>query len=99
MGGIVSLLLHTIALALTLWRGVRVYVRHKEPVFAFAASLVAMYFVSGIFESTLIVRVSSVSFYLAMCLALLCISGDGTQKHTAIRKITPEERVPIVAGT
>ena len=97
MGGIVSLLLHTIVLVLALWRGVRAYDKHKAPVFAFAASVFAMYLVSGVLESALIVRVSSVSFYLAMCLALLCISGDGAQRHTAIHEVTPEEQSPIVA--
>src|ERR1019366_4795673 len=83
MGGLISLVLHTTVVVIAAWRSVAVYRRHRAPEFAFGACVFAMYLVIGALESVLIIGVSPVSFYVALCLLLVCVSNDSTEQQAA----------------
>ena len=71
--GYVGVALHTLALLLAAWAGVRRYLQTRELVFWLGAALCLIYLVGGYLEAILIVKPSPISFYLAMLLGVMVV--------------------------
>ncbi len=71
--GYVGVALHTLALLVAAWVGVRRYLATRELVFWLGAALCLIYLVGGYLEAILIVKPSPISFYLAMLLAAMTV--------------------------
>ena len=86
--GYVGVVLHTLALLVGAWEGVRRYRATGELWFWLGAALCLIYLVGGYLEAILIVKPSPISFFLAMLLMTLTVT-EGRARHWV--------RVPVVA--
>ena len=77
--GYVGVALHTFALLVAAWVGVRQYLRTRELVFWLGAALCLIYLVGGYLEAILIVKPSPISFYLAMLLAVMTVRAGAAR--------------------
>ena len=77
--GMIGMVLHTGALLMGVLEGTRLFRSTQDLACYLAASLCGIYLVGGYLEALLIVKPSIVSFYLALLLCLLMVSGKAAQ--------------------
>ena len=85
--GYVGVALHTLALLVAAWEGVRRYRATGDLLFWLAAALCLIYLLGGYLEAILIVKPSPISFFLAMLLMALTVEVGRARRWV---------RVPVV---